>query len=161
MPNQHTACILLGSNIQPAANIRKALWLLREHGSIIRISTTWETPPVGTSGPNFFNTAVLFRTPRSVDQLKDDVLRQIEADLGRVRTADKYSPRTIDLDIILYDERVVDPAVWTRPHITIPVAEVAPDITIKNGETIAETAKRMIASSGMYPHPELLRADEI
>lgn len=63
------------------------------------------------------NTAAWISTPLSAEELKTQVISVIENRLGRVRTADKYAPRTIDLDIILFDEQVIDDNLWTRDFL--------------------------------------------
>ena len=61
----------------------------------------WETPPVGSRGSNFLNAALLIRTTLTSGLLKSLVLRPIEIQMGRVRTANKNAPRPIDLDILV------------------------------------------------------------
>jgi 2-amino-4-hydroxy-6-hydroxymethyldihydropteridine diphosphokinase len=153
---EHQVCIVLGSNIEPAENIRKALRILQGYGRLERISTTWETPSFGSPGPNFLNTAVLFRTKFNAADLKYEVLRPIESQLGRVRTANKNAPRTIDLDIVLFDGQVVDPKLWSRPFLVITVAELFPDLVhTETGRSLASIAHEMRKTVGAVPHPEL------
>ena len=63
MVSQHLACLLLGSNIQPERNLPLAIDQLQKHLTILRISSVWETPPVGSAGPSFLNAALLVQTP--------------------------------------------------------------------------------------------------
>lgn len=152
----HEACLMLGSNIDPIEHLQKALALLREHGEITRMSTTWETTAVGSPGPNFYNLAICLHTPLSSDDLKWQVLRSIESRLGRIRTADKNAPRTIDLDIIVYDGEVLDPQLWKRFFVTIPMAELLPDLrNPSGGQWLHEIAKEFKARNQAIPHPEL------
>ena len=69
---------------------------------------TWETQAVGSPGPNFLNTAVKITTGLEMSALKLSVLRSVEQELGRVRTSDKNAPRTIDLDIIVFDDEICE-----------------------------------------------------
>jgi 2-amino-4-hydroxy-6-hydroxymethyldihydropteridine diphosphokinase len=87
--------------------------MLGRHLTIEEVAQTWETPAVGSRGPNFLNTAAAVRTQLPPELLKSLVLRRIERQLGRVRTANKNAPRTIDLDILVYEGQVLDPKVWT------------------------------------------------
>ena len=100
--------ILLGSNIDPADNIRRGAKQLAAKLPVLRSSSVWLTPAVGTPGPGFYNAAVLCSTWMDAEELKYDLLRPIEEQLGRIRTQDKYAPRTIDMDAILLNNVVLD-----------------------------------------------------
>lgn len=140
----HRACLLLGSNIRPAHYIPLAVQRLEALLIVERVSHTWETPAVGSSGPNFLNQALLVRTDLAPQELKEQVLRPLESDLGRVRSADKNAPRTIDIDVILWDSQVVDEQIWQRAHVAVPVEEVWPEpLPGPGGETLAQTAARL------------------
>jgi 7,8-dihydro-6-hydroxymethylpterin-pyrophosphokinase len=87
------------------------------------------------------------------------VLRRIEHDLGRIRTDDKYAPRTIDLDILVYDDLVVetdgvvipDPEIANRPFLAIPLCELDPGLTLPDsGLAVCDLAGRF-APSDMEP----------
>lgn len=93
---EHQVCLLLGSNIQPEKNIVLGITLLREQVKVGRISSVWESAPAESAGPNFLNLALLLTTPLDAETLKMQVLRPLEARLGRVRSADKNAPRPID-----------------------------------------------------------------
>lgn len=148
--NMHQAYILLGSNIDKERNVPAAIRLLQEHCNVIAASSIYETPPAGRPDqPNFFNAAIIVKTSASPEALKQQVLRPIEAQLDRVRTGDPHAPRTIDLDIVLYDDDafdlddtpIPDPAILEHPHVAIPLAEVAPTyVHPVTGQTLAEIA---------------------
>ena len=147
----YTVYISLGSNIQPRRNLPRAIELLRTLGPVKALSTIWETPPVGTAGPNFLNAVACIESQLDVDTLKEK-LRQIETQLGRARTADKYAPRPIDLDILLHDDVLIDPEIWEQPHLAIPLAEVYPDYQHpQRGETIAVAARKFQARVQFKP----------
>lgn len=93
------------------------------------VSSVWETPPVGGQGGDFLNAVVSVNTTFSVDDLRKKILRPIENRLGRVRTNDPYSPRTIDMDILIYNHHVVDESIWDLAHICVPLSEICPDYT--------------------------------
>jgi 2-amino-4-hydroxy-6-hydroxymethyldihydropteridine diphosphokinase len=140
----HQVYIGLGSNIDPVANFYHAVEKLREAVHVVEVSKIWETPPVGTSGPNFLNAVALIQTSLQISSLRDHVLRRIESQLGRVRTVDPNSPRPIDLDILIFDKNVIDNEIWTRAHIAVPLAEFIPDfINPETGETLLEIARRL------------------
>jgi 2-amino-4-hydroxy-6-hydroxymethyldihydropteridine diphosphokinase len=82
----------------------------------------------------------------------------LEAQLGRVRTEHKYSPRTIDIDILIYGEEILDPEIWSQPHLTVPLAELLPELKHpSSGEKIQVFADKFLANSaisqkaGIYP----------
>ena len=73
-----------------------------------------------------------------------EVLRRIESKIGRVRTEDPNAPRPIDLDILLFDEQVIDDEIWSQAHIAVPLAEFLPNyLCIETGETLQEIAQRL------------------
>lgn len=141
----HEVCLLLGSNIQPEDNLPLAADRLRQHLTILKVSSVWETPAAASTGPNFLNAALLARCALGADELKQQVLRPLEARLGRVRGADKNAPRPIDLDIILFDGRLLDTALWEQAHRAMPVAELLPGYRSSTGESLAQAARRLAA----------------
>jgi 2-amino-4-hydroxy-6-hydroxymethyldihydropteridine diphosphokinase len=143
----HSAVIGIGSNIFPKENIRSALYLLSRMVTIRELSRIWKTAAVGSPGPDFLNAAVLISSAYSSNQLRREVLRPIENLLGRVRTHDPNAPRTIDLDILIFDDRLLDEHLWEYPHMAVPVGEIMPDFVDRNtGEQAAEIAGRLIKS---------------
>ncbi|HMB21956.1 MAG TPA: 2-amino-4-hydroxy-6-hydroxymethyldihydropteridine diphosphokinase [Anaerolineales bacterium] len=123
----HQVYLSLGSNIQPEVNLSWAVELLQEHGEVRRVSKAWESEAVGSDGPNFLNACVLFVTPHSQAEVKGQIIHSIEARLGRKRSADKYAPRTIDIDIVLFDEHLCDEKFWRQAFVVIPLAEIHPE----------------------------------
>jgi len=127
--------ITLGSNIDSEANMRLAVRKLAERCTLLAVSPVYETAPVGTvDQPNFLNAAALIETELPANALKWDVLRAIEAELGRVRKPDKNAPRTIDLDVALFGREVLevngghipDPDIGKHAHVTFPLADLCP-----------------------------------
>lgn len=146
----------VGSNIDPSMNFKLAFEKLRDQVQIEAISKIWETPPVGTSGPNFLNAVAKIRTSLEINLLRDHVLRRIESQLGRIRTSDPNSPRPIDLDILIYDKRVIDNEIWSQAHIAVPLAEFVPDLyNPETGETLLEIAERLERINPIKISPEV------
>jgi 2-amino-4-hydroxy-6-hydroxymethyldihydropteridine diphosphokinase len=156
MVSEHQACLLLGSNIQPEHNLPLAIDQLQNHLTILRISSVWETSPVGSISPNFLNTALLVQTPVDQNTLKLQILNPMEAEMGRVRSADKNAPRTIDLDIVLFDGLILDPTLWHFAHRAVPVAEIQPDIRSEAGETLKAAAAKFISEGSIRLRPEVI-----
>ena len=137
---KHQACLLLGSNIQSEQNIPQAVAHLQRQLTILQASSLWRSDAIGSSGPDFLNGALLVSTPLDADALKEQVIHPLEAQLGRVRTEDKNAPRTIDIDIILFDKVLLDPNLWKYAHRAVPVAELLPDYQSDSGEYLKDVA---------------------
>jgi len=153
---EHQACLLLGSNIQPEKNLTLGLNLLRNMVTISRFSSVWETPSVGSSSPNFLNLAVLITTPLKATELKAQVLRPLEIQLGRVRSANKNAPRTFDADIILFDGLLLDPNLWSYAHRAVPVAEILPDYPSSRGDILKDVASELAKTTLIHLRPDVL-----
>ena len=144
MSDLHRAYLSLGSNIQPETNVVRAIELLRKYGRLERISSAWESESVGAPGPNFLNACVLLLTPLSQRALKEQALLPIETELGRERSADKFAPRTIDIDIVLYDGISSDNKYWEQAFVVVPLAEIYPEYQNPiRAERIIKTATRL------------------
>lgn len=154
--------LLLGSNINKEINVPLAVGMVNEHVGIVRLSSVYETMPIGLKDqPNFFNLAILIETELSPSQIKQQLIDRIEQALNRERQADKNAPRTIDLDIILYGDAVLDyeggdgrirqipdPELLRFVHIAIPIAELAPDMVHPvTGQTMADLAQKLFAAA--------------
>lgn len=136
---RNIAYLSLGSNIRPAENIVAAVDLLRRYTTVLAVSSVFESPPQGfREQASFFNLAVKAHTLRRPSLFKAAVLDRIEAQLKRVRDPqNKNAPRTIDLDISLWNDevfeygskpwRVPDEDITRFAHVAIPLADLAPD----------------------------------
>jgi 2-amino-4-hydroxy-6-hydroxymethyldihydropteridine diphosphokinase len=143
----HQVCLLLGSNIEPENNIPNALGLLKEKVTIQRVSSVWESASVDCCYPNFLNLAALISTPLEAQQLKEQVLRPLEAQMGRVRTEDKNASRPIDFDLILFDGELLDPDLWQHVHRAMPVSEIFPEYRSAEGKLLSEIAQNLAQST--------------
>lgn len=139
----HHVCLLLGSNIEPEKNIPKAVTLLKEKVTILRVSSVWQSASVDCCYPDFLDLAVLILTPLGANQLKEKVLRTLETQMGRVRTQDKNASRPIDFDIILFDGELQDEDLWQHVHLAMPVSEIFPEYRSTAGELLVHAAKRL------------------
>ncbi len=154
-----TVFLTLGSNIEPRANVERALERLARELSVEAVSGVWESEPHGAPGtPRFLNAAVRVTTELSPTSLKR-LLRRIEADLGRRRAGDPNAPRTIDLDLALFGTLVVDdpqaglripdPDIRQRAYLALPLAEVGPEVSHpETGELLADIATRLAEAPG-------------
>ncbi|NRB38970.1 MAG: 2-amino-4-hydroxy-6-hydroxymethyldihydropteridine diphosphokinase [Pseudomonadales bacterium] len=125
----------LGSNIQQRKNIRSCIAVLEECFGELTLSPVYESEAVGFAGDNFFNLVVKINTELSVGDLLV-CLRKIEDDHGRIRKCERFSARTLDIDILTYDDVVgtIDGVELPRDEILKnafvlwPMADVAADV---------------------------------
>jgi 2-amino-4-hydroxy-6-hydroxymethyldihydropteridine diphosphokinase len=145
---KNNAILLLGSNIDPGYNIQLALELLHTLLQINEMSHQWLTEAFGSRGPDFLNMAVEVETDLDYEQIKTEVISFIETKLNRIRTFDKYASRTIDIDIIIFNGALIDPNIWKRLFIALPVSEIKPGL-INNltGLTLGETVEILKSSA--------------
>ncbi|MBL0927104.1 MAG: 2-amino-4-hydroxy-6-hydroxymethyldihydropteridine diphosphokinase [Phycisphaerales bacterium] len=151
LPLSHSACIALGANIGPRlANIEGALEALRRTPGVAveAVSSVVETAPVGPQdqGP-YLNAAAVLATSLGARELLDAMLA-IERRFGRDRAAERrWGPRTLDLDLLLFDTARIDapglivphPRMAERAFVLGPLAEIAPGRTHPvTGRTIAQ-----------------------
>lgn len=164
LPEPVAVLVSLGSNVEPEVNLPRAVELLTRRLPVLAVSRVYRTAPVGAPGPPFLNAAVLVSTRLPPARLKLEVLRPVEARLGRRRTADRNAPRTIDLDIALYDDLILedrlvgvtlpDPDLATCAHVALPLADVAPQVRDPvSGRTLGEIAATFRGSPGIRPEP--------
>lgn len=99
--------ISLGSNINPEYNIRFAVLALREKFGDLSISPVYQTAAVGFEGEDFLNLVVCFHSEYDVHAVAA-MLKSIEDNLGRDRSQPRFSARSIDLDLLTYDDLVID-----------------------------------------------------
>jgi 2-amino-4-hydroxy-6-hydroxymethyldihydropteridine diphosphokinase len=161
------AFISLGSNVEPEANLPRAARRLAEIGAIRRVSMVYQNPAIGPSAaPDFLNAAVLIETDLPPEEIRRR-LRQIEMEMGRVRTADKYTPRTIDLDLVLLGSQVIsgpeitlpDPDILSRPHLAVTIAELAPEFPHPvTGEPLSAIAERLRPQAILTARPDVATA---
>lgn len=121
---EHECLISVGSNIDPRRHIAMATAILEAECRLLAASTIIETTPVGYQAqPNFLNGAYLVATPLDYDAFRQ-YLKQVEDRLGRRRGPIKSGPRTLDLDIVLWDRQVVDTDALQQDYVILPVREV-------------------------------------
>jgi len=151
-----TAFIALGSNLDdPAAQIHSALRALAAlpGTQLVRQSSLYGNPPEGgRDQPPYVNAVAQIETRASPRELLDQLL-EIERTHGRVRETPNAS-RTLDLDVALYGDRVVDepglviphPRMTGRPFVLVPLAEIAPDAVVPGKGCVAELAAKLDSS---------------
>ncbi|NMP32121.1 2-amino-4-hydroxy-6-hydroxymethyldihydropteridine diphosphokinase [Thalassotalea sp. M1531] len=126
--------ISLGSNIEREKYVNKGLWALENAFGEIAVSSLYACEAIGFEGPEFYNLVVSANTSKTLSEVAE-LLRDIEYDNGRSPDAYKYSPRTLDLDLLLFDDVIAnEPAQIPRDEILKnafvlwPLAELAPKL---------------------------------
>ena len=138
------AYIAIGSNLaSPLEQVNAAVKALGEipQSKIVAVSSFYRTPPLGPQDqPDYLNAAVILETELGPEELLDNTQR-IELQQGRVRKAERWGPRTLDLDIMLFGHETINTERLTVPHYDMknrgfmlwPLFEVAPDLIFPDG----------------------------
>ncbi|MGY5958421.1 2-amino-4-hydroxy-6-hydroxymethyldihydropteridine diphosphokinase [Kosakonia sp. BK9b] len=141
------AYIALGSNLaSPLDQVNAAIVAIGEipQSHIVAVSSLYRTPPLGPPDqPDYLNAAVALETELAPEALLDHTQR-IELQQGRVRKAERWGPRTLDLDIMLLGELSLNTARLTVPHYDMknrgfmlwPLFEIAPDLHFPDGASL-------------------------
>jgi 2-amino-4-hydroxy-6-hydroxymethyldihydropteridine diphosphokinase len=159
MNELHEAYLNIGSNIEPEKHLRESIRMLREHGQVKAVSNAWQSHAFGSDGPDFLNACVLFLTPLEASELKEQIIRPTEARLGRVRGPDKYAPRPIDIDIILFNDEPFGWEFWSNAFVVVPLADLLPDFHHPlNYEKLAQVAAHMRRQTWIVARPDVLSA---
>jgi 2-amino-4-hydroxy-6-hydroxymethyldihydropteridine diphosphokinase len=149
-----TAYVALGSNVEhPPEQVRRALAELNHIGGsrVMRHSALYRSAPVGPADqPDYVNAvACLLTTLGPLALLRE--LQAIERSHGRVRGAERWGPRTLDLDLLLYDEISLNTPQLTVPHprmhergfVLVPLHEIAPELHVPGHGTVSELLARV------------------
>lgn len=150
------AFIALGSNLAaPLEQVNAAVAALAEipNSRIVAVSSFYRTPPLGPQDqPDYLNAAVALETGLTAEELLDNTQR-IELQQGRERKAERWGPRTLDLDIMLFGEQVIDSERLTVPHYDMknrgfmlwPLFEIAPELHFPDGVALRSVLTRLAA----------------
>ena len=140
---------------------------LAKHSNDLEVSSVWETSPIGFADqPNYLNAGAILSTPLSVNKLCQTIIFQIEKSLGRTRDSNnKNGPRTIDIDLMLFNNdilvlnnrRIPHPEILSRPFVARTLAELDPGyVHPETGQTLEEIARTLDISG-----PDLRRRIDV
>lgn len=157
IPKLQRVYLSLGSNVDAEVHLPRAMDLLRKAGKVKELSSVWESKSVGFEGPNFLNACILYLTLLPSRELKERIIRPIEAMLGRIRSADKNAPRTIDIDIVLFDETPLNMEFWNYAFVAVPLAELIPDFEHPlRHEKLFRVAAQLQAQTWIVPREDVV-----
>ncbi|WP_462152067.1 2-amino-4-hydroxy-6-hydroxymethyldihydropteridine diphosphokinase [Pseudoalteromonas xiamenensis] len=151
----------LGANLNdPVAHLQGAIRALQAHNEVrdVVVSPFYASKPMGPQDqPDYVNAVASFTTALSPDATLD-VLQQIELDYGRVRKDERWGPRTLDLDILLFNQDVLETERLTVPHygmkvrefVIYPLFDIAPELVMPCGTRIADL-KQHVPANGLVP----------
>ncbi len=141
--------IAIGSNLaSPLSQVEAAIGALKQlpESKVVAVSPFFRTPPLGPQDqPDYLNAAVALDTMLSPLELLDNT-QEIERQQGRVRKAERWGPRTLDLDIMLYGNDTIENERLTIPHYDMkhrmfmlwPLFQLAPDLTFPDGQSLRD-----------------------
>ena len=141
-----TAWLSLGSNLEPERHLPAAAQALRERFGPVVFSPVYRTPAVGFEGPDFLNAAAVLQTDLDPYEL-NQWLHALEDAQGRQRGGERFSSRTLDIDIVFFDDLVLKGAgnlELPRPElrhafVLKPLADIAPGLRVPTtGHTLAD-----------------------
>jgi 2-amino-4-hydroxy-6-hydroxymethyldihydropteridine diphosphokinase len=161
-----SAYLALGSNLgDRLATLQRAVDLLDALPGVEvrRSSRVYETEPVGPPQPAYLNAVVEVRTDLGPRELLEACLA-VEAELGRVR-AERWGPRTLDVDVLTYEDRTVDepdlvvphPRMHERAFVLVPLLELDPDPRLPGGRRVRDLGSPPDAGIGVRPFAPPLR----
>ena len=153
MNSLQRAYIGLGSNLgQPAGQLRLAISALAvlPDTSLVAVSSLYASQPLGPADqPDYVNAVAALDTRLAPLELLD-CLQQIEQQQGRQRKAERWGPRTLDLDILLFAQQVIDLPrlqvphyhLQARPFVLYPLAEIAPELQLPDGQALTDLLQK-------------------
>ena len=163
------AWIGLGANLgDPQKAIQSALRLLvsKSGTSVTAVSSFYRTAPVGFDDqPDFLNGVARVKTSLGSGVLLERLL-EIEAEIGRIRTSERFGPRVIDLDLLLFGDQIIDSDVLSVPHprmqlrrfVLEPLAEIEGEMVFPGGVTLSACRRdcdnQEVAREGIIDFPE-------
>ena len=126
--------ISVGTNIDRENNLKAALEVLRHTYGVLQMSPVYSNPAIGFTGPDFYNLVVSFETTQTVKEVTN-FLHGVEASQGRIRQGDQLGSRELDLDLLLYGDKVLHGEgidvprgeIHEQPYVLMPLSRLLPN----------------------------------
>jgi len=173
MTSTHLAYIGLGCNLgEREATLVSAVAALSKHPSMshVKCSSVYATAPMGPQDqPDYLNAVAAIQTSLDAHELLQ-TLQDIELDHGRTRDGERWGPRTLDLDLLLYARQIINTSVLTVPHpgisqrsfVLVPLSELDPELCIPGHGPIAPLLEKILHSgNGDDVRSDIRRLDSI
>ncbi len=133
--SQHLVYVGIGSNIEQEKYIRSGVQALQERFEKLQLSPVYKTQAIGFDGDDFYNLVASFYTKHSPFGV-EKILKEIEHHNGRRRDQEKFSARTLDIDLLLYDQQIIHNDGVNIPRdeiekyafVLLPLADLSPDL---------------------------------
>ena len=166
------AVISLGSNIDKEKNLPTAIKMIGSKCRLVSVSSIYETAPASQKEQaKFWNAAVLVETDLGPADLRELILAPIETKLNRIRTADKNASRTIDVDLTLFNDEIIDldinhhipdPDLLRFIHVAKPVSDLIPDARHpETGQSFKEIAMVLQTTMEKEERQSLKKVSEV
>lgn len=154
----------LGSNLDPEDNIRRSIPEIQSRMEILAASRFYRNPafcpePVAEPQPFFINGVLRVRTTADPWRFKFWILREIEQAQGRIKNPWRFSPRTLDVDLLVYNDLrlqtrslvLPDPDIFTHPFWAVPLTELAPHLSVPGASSnLKQITEKMDVRSLVY-----------
>ncbi len=159
---QEQVYLSIGSNVEPQKHIQKALLMLQNEFNDLQLSTVYRNPAVGFAGDDFYNLVVGFQSALPPEMIVQR-LNTIEQACGRHRAIEKYAPRTLDLDLLLYGDHIIEQAELKLPRKDITeYAFVLKPLVELAAERLHPVLQQSYAALWQaFPHKQALTAVEL
>ena len=150
----HSVYLGLGANLNsPKKQLDNAVSALKKlpNTKFVKVSQYYASKPMGPQDqPDYINAVAYIKTTLEPEQLLD-LTQQIELEHGRVRKAERWGPRTLDIDTLLVDDQIINTARLTVPHygltdrefVVYPLLELAPELILPSGVALKTIAKNL------------------
>lgn len=148
MKTKHHVYIAIGSNLEnPINQVTSAIKALSKlpKSHLNKASNLYQSPSLDNDQPDYINAVILLETYMNAHDLLTE-LEQVEAEHGRTRTTRRWGPRTLDLDLILFDALSINtprlivphPEFHKRAFVLVPLYEIAPDLVLPSGKKLSD-----------------------
>lgn len=151
------AYVALGANLGQAQQaLKDVIDRINDEVAVIKTSSFYKTAPIDSSGPDYINAVIEIQTELTAELLLQRLL-EIEKEFGRVRPVGIHNaPRTMDLDLLLFEDEVRQSEFLTLPHprmherafVLVPLCEISPEVVIP-GKGLAKNYLKSVAEQGI------------